>query len=304
MLWLINKIAKRLDWEWHKWTDAIYSNCIKPPRIMSFDECMDYILSNRASVSRMGDGELNVIYGKSLGFQEKNERLGERLREVMTREIPGLLVCIPDTFENLGRYNAVEQGFWSAHHYYNRRRWRRLLRPGKKYGDTFLSRFYSMEFDRDLSQHRIQSLRLLWDKRDIIFIEGKDTKMGVGNDLFDNAASIRRVLCPAKSAFDRYDSIVDTVKSMNHSENDLYVLALGPTATVMAADLHLLGFQALDLGHLDIEYEWFRRGVTKKVPIAGKFSNEAVILGLAKNAVSGEISSEAYTSQIVADLSM
>lgn len=303
MFWLVNKIVKRLDWEWHKLFDAIYRTCIKAPYIMTYDECVEYIIANRASVSRMGDGELGVIYGRSLGFQKKNERLGERLREIMTQDSSNLLICLPDTFENLERYNVVEQNFWRAHHYYNRRRWHSLLKPGKKYGDTFLSRFYSMEFDHDLSLHRISLLKRLWDKRDIIFIEGKDTKMGVGNDLFDNAASIRRILCPSKDAFAKYDSIVDYVKTMHHSKNDLYILALGPTATVMAADLHALGFQALDMGHLDIEYEWFRQGVTQKVPITGKFSNEAFILGLADSTVSGELNNESYTKQVIANLS-
>lgn len=300
---LIHRIVKRLDWEWHKLYDAIYRICVKAPNVMTYEECVEYIIANRASVSRMGDGELGVIYGRSLGFQSKDERLGERLREVMARESRSLLICIPDTFENLGRYNVVEQNFWRSHHYYNRRRWHSLLKPCKRYGDTFLSRFYSMEYDHDLSCHRIRLLKRLWDKRDVVFIEGKDTKMGIGNDLFDNAASIRRILCPSRDAYARYDSIVNSVKAMGHSKNDLYILALGPTATVMAADLHVLGFQALDLGHLDIEYEWFRQGVTKKVPITGKFSNEAAILGLADNAMSGEIKSEAYTRQIVVDLS-
>lgn len=160
-----------------------------------------------------------------------------------------------------------------------------------------------MEFDHDLAIHRIGLLKRLWNNRDIIFIEGKDTKMGVGNDLFDNATSVRRILCPSRDAFARYDHILDAVKAMNHDENDLYILALGPTATVMAADLHLLGFQALDLGHLDIEYEWFRQGVTKKVPITGKYSNESSILGLAASAVSGELISEVYTTQVIANLS-
>lgn len=303
MLQLVNKITKRVDWEWHKLYDAIYRNCVKAPHVMTYDECVEYIIANRASICRFGDGELGVIYGCSLGFQTKDERLGERLRDIMTLNSSNLLICIPDTFENLGRYNIVEQNFWHAHHYYNRRRWHSLLIPGRTYGSTFLSRFYSMEFDHDLSLRRINLLKRLWDKRDIIFIEGKDTKMGVGNDLFDNVASIRRILCPSRDAFAGYDRIIDYIKSMNLSNNDLFILALGPTATVMAADLHKLGLQALDLGHLDIEYEWFRQGATKKVPITGKFSNEAAILGLAEDVVNGEIKNEAYTQQIVANLS-
>ena len=136
-----------------------------------------------------------------------------------------------------------------------------------------------------------------------IFVEGKDTKMGVGNDLFDNARSIRRILCPSKDAFDKYDQILDKVLEMSRNGNDLFILALGPTATVMAADLCKAGVQALDMGHMDIEYEWFRMGATRKVPITGKFSNEAVILGLADRTVVGELKDKVYQEQIIIDLS-
>ena len=177
------------------------------------------------------------------------------------------------------------------------------MKSGKCYGNTFLSRFYSMEFDKALSAHRITLLKQLWNNRDIIFVEGRDTKMGVGNDLFDNVQSIRRVLCPSKDAFEKYDDIIAKVLEIPRNENNLFILALGPTATVMAADLHKAGLQVLDMGHMDIEYEWYRMGVTQKVPVTGKFSNEAAILGLADSAVVGELKDDIYQKQIIIDLS-
>lgn len=98
--------------------------------------------------------------------------------------------------------------------------------------------------------------------------------MGVDNDLFANAASIKRVLCPATNAFDRYDDIVEAVKSVWNGE--LILLALGPTATVLAANFTDMGMWALDIGHLDIEYEWFLRSANGHEQIVGKFTNEAV----------------------------
>lgn len=304
MLWIVNKILKRLDWEYHKICDGIYRRCVKSPYVMTYEECVDFILSNKASVSRLGDGELGVIRGRKLGFQNQDARLGLRLKELLKSDIDGLLICIPDTFRDLERYNTVEINFWRAHHYFNRKAWMRLLKHGKKYGNTFLSRFYSMEFDKSLSAYRVELLKRLWSGRDIIFVEGKDTKLGVGNDIFDNAKSIRRVICPSKDAFSIYDDILSAVKKIERGENDLFILALGPTATVLAADMHAAGLQALDLGHIDIEYEWYRQGVKTKTPVKGKYSNEAMILGLAKNPVTGEISDPEYRKQIIIDLTV
>ena len=50
---------------------------------------------------------------------------------------------------------------------------------------------------------------------------------------------------------------------------------MGPTATILAYDLHKLGYQSIDIGHVDIEYEWFLRNCTSKIPIVNKYVNEA-----------------------------
>lgn len=54
----------------------------------------------------------------------------------------------------------------------------------------------------------------------------------------------------------------------------LILIALGMTATVLAYDLSKAGFWAIDIGHIDVEYEWFLRGVTEKIALNGKFVNE------------------------------
>ena len=40
-------------------------------------------------------------------------------------------------------------------------------------------------------------------------------------------------------------------------------------------ELAKLGYLEIDIGHVDIEYEWFLRGAKDKLPVAGKYVNEA-----------------------------
>ena len=75
----------------------------------------------------------------------------------------------------------------------------------------------------------------------------------------------------------------------------LLLLALGPTATVLAHDLAMEGVQALDIGHIDIEYEWYRTGATSKTVVAGKVTQEAHAAGEDVLAQDG-----AYLAQIIA----
>ena len=97
--------------------------------------------------------------------------------------------------------------------------------------------------------------------------------MGVNNDLFSKTKSLRRILGPSENAFDRYDDLIFKVKEVADHDT-LILLALGPTATVMAYELAKAGYWAVDIGHIDIEYEWFLMGATSKVAIEGKYTNE------------------------------
>ena len=58
-------------------------------------------------------------------------------------------------------------------------------------------------------------------------------------------------------------------------EKRLILIALGPTATILAYDLYKLGYQVIDVGHIDIEYEWYLRKSKKRIRIEYKFVNEA-----------------------------
>lgn len=279
--------------------DAVYRHLCFMPRIMPHAETVEQIVSRRLSLARFGDGELKVMLGADINFQPTSPLLSRRLKEVFLSQESHLLIGIPDIFERLERYNATEQEFWRYHLRFRRWHWHRYIRRTQWYASTFLSRFYSMEYDPQLSNSRLRMLRQLWDGRNVLFVEGMDTKLGVGNDLFENAASIRRILCPAKDAFSSYDAILKATLNEAQSD-DLIILALGPTATVLAADLCRSGFQALDLGHIDIEYEWYLQHATAKVGIKGKFSNEAFLTHMATAEVEGELSGDAYTNQIIA----
>ena len=49
---------------------------------------------------------------------------------------------------------------------------------------------------------------------------------------------------------------------------------MGPTATILSYDLNKFGYQAIDVGHVDIEYEWYLRKAKEKISIKNKYVNE------------------------------
>lgn len=93
--------------------------------------------------------------------------------------------------------------------------------------------------------------------------------------LFNNAISIRRILCPSVNAFEQYDRIYTSVISYCKENKDTLVLcALGMTATVLAYDIVLWGGQAIDIGHVDIEYCWYKMNARTKIAVPSKSVNE------------------------------
>ena len=106
----------------------------------------------------------------------------------------------------------------------------------------------------------------------LLIVEGAQTRMGMGNDLFQGAKSIKRILCPSENAYSKYNEILESC--LECPRNFLVIIALGATATVLAYDLAKNGFQALDLGHVDLEYEWYTRKAEKKIKIKNKFDKE------------------------------
>jgi glycosyltransferase family protein len=117
-------------------------------------------------------------------------------------------------------------------------------------------------------------IKQIWENRGVCIIEGEFTRLGIGNDLLANAKSVYRILAPSTNAFDKYDVLKETVKIYS-TKSDLILIALGMTATCLAYDLAKEGYQAIDIGHVDVEYEWFRMKAKGRVPVNNKYVAES-----------------------------
>lgn len=276
---LINTIRYKVKYgstvEWYNfWYLILRKRQRIIPQVASIDDTIREIINTRCSVSRYGDGELLLTSpDKEIGFQKGNSLLAKRLTEILASQEDGHIVCISDAFQNLHRYNRKCRRFWRTHFFLYGSWWDRLLVPGKTYYNTFVTRPYMDFDDKENSTRWFNNMKGIWNDRDIVFIEGEKSRLGVGNDLFDNARSIRRILCPARNAFERYDEILSTARKLE--KGVLFMIALGPTATVLAYDLFRSGYQAIDAGHVDVEYEWWRMGAKRKVKLERKYVNEA-----------------------------
>lgn len=271
-------------------------------RIMNPYKTVKYINKNNCSIARYGDGEFNIIMNtRGISFQDVSSELAEALVQTLQNQNSNLLLCVPRCLNTLSYCNKRSKKFfidWGKDDNHQQRVINLIREHTKKnyrFGDAQITRPY-IDWKNDKRAVRLfPMLKELWQGKNIIIVEGEQTRLGVGNDLFYNTKSIKRILAPAINAFDYYQDILNCILDKNNGE--LVLLALGPTATVLAADLANNNIQALDIGHIDIEYEWFLQGAKEKTAIKGKYTSEV------KDGVSfSSCDNKEYISQIIAKI--
>ena len=267
--------------------------------VMSIDETLDELLATDKSLVRFGDGEFSLINGNSIAYQEYQEDLAQEMREILINadKEDNVLVCLPEIFEIFkGNFlqNKDSENFWKNELDYHGRFFQDICKA-KRYGSAWISRPYINSEDKSKVATHFEKIKELFAGKDILIVEGATTRAGVGNDLFNNVRSIKRIICPSHHAFSKVDVIQQSI--LNHVAGRLILLMLGPTAKILAYRLSRLGYRALDLGHIDSEYEWMQMGAETKVQLKHKHTAEF-------NFDQGIefIEDENYNNQIVADL--
>ena len=101
------------------------------PDIKSTDETLDKILREHCSVSRYGDGELNLIREKGNGFCHYNSSLAERLQEILITKIPNHITCLPYALVSQENLNLRTKVFWLGYFIKAYDVFARNLRPEK-----------------------------------------------------------------------------------------------------------------------------------------------------------------------------
>lgn len=260
------------------------------PTISNSIETLDELIKSKKSFSRFGDGELNLISGVSIGFQKADDELAKELLRVLTVPNHCCYIGLPHSLSSLNHFRFDARCFWLYSIVKNWKRWKQFIIK-EYYLDALCSRFYMDIKDKSISKTIVEKWKELWIDRDVVIIEGENTKMGVGNDLFVGTKSLKRIVCPSKNAFSVYCRILECAQSL--PKNSLIIIALGPTASILAYDLSLYGYQAIDTGHLDLEYNWMKCNAENKIPIAGRSVNEL------KEEHLEVIYDQSYNSQII-----
>lgn len=275
----------------------------KKPEILSFDETVQYIINHRCSVTRFGDGEIVLMLEQQkIGFQELVPQLSTDLLNSFKIHDPRILICMKGLFLD-SKFGSKHRKFCEYYYFECYRHFLKHIDYQYTYGAADLTRFYEPSdwewTDYNELEKYVDRLKKIWEKQDVIFVEGENTMLGVGNDLFDNTKSIRRILCPSQNAYSVKDMIYQSIVK-NARENDLLLLALGPTASILATELAVsTKLWIIDIGHVDVVYLWMKNRCKYKMSIEGKHVNEA---SMNAEMIHINYNKDVYLSQIIDEI--
>lgn len=303
--WKIDILERRIE-ELEKMTAVRFQNIgyeladgmekrkYKFPVVYTGEVAVYRIVNEKCSMIRFGDGEFEIMAGRERApFQKCDGSLQERLKEIIQTKNEKILIGIADNYGDIGCYSdEVADGIREYMTDETRAFHWLMLDPDRIYYNAYLFKCYFPYRDKTGTQERVNLVKKIWNKRDIVIVEGSKTRTGQGNDLLDNARSIQRILCPTKNAYSCYQEILNTAKGV--STECLVLCALGPAGKVLAYDLIQCGYQVVDIGQIDMDYEWYRAGKGKKVPVPTKYVSQLSVMEIQ------DVDDEVYEKQIIA----
>ncbi len=256
---ILKTIIADIDYFLHRW--KIRKGAIE---VYSIDETISELIHTEKSLVRFGDGEIAMIRGRDLVLQKVTPEIIDGLRRIIRFENEDLLVAIPDIFNDLSIYRKENRYFWKDHLLFSRKVYLQTC-SRKKYYNAYISRFYYAFDDKSRCGEWIEGIKQIWKDKDIVIVEGTRTHNGVGNDLFAGAKSVERIIGPSSDAYEKLDEIIEVCRS--YSKDRMFLISLGIAAKFLTERLFLEGYRVLDIGNLDMEYEWYLQKADKKVPV-------------------------------------
>lgn len=211
-------------------------------KYLSMFDTLDLIEKENLSLIRFGDGEIKcMVTTKGCFFQEHNSYLMQELRDLCEKDIDGLLVCFPPLLIESEFWRNFWSNFWPLTKFYLK---------NKIIGDAMITR---PEIFLNYGEASIKKWKRIWNNKKVCFITGENSRFNHNHILFDNIKDYSMIHGKSINSYSHVDKILSECMSLQ--DVDIFLIALGPTGTVLGARLHKNGKRALDIGHLNNSYD-------------------------------------------------
>jgi len=219
---------------------------MKKLKVIGEYETIREIIKKGASIARFGDGEFKLCRGSKQISQRPSQEISERLCAILKSNDPNLFVGIPNIWGS-NKLSDRKEKFWSK---YRCQKTTRFLSIKKQYYSAFISR-PDAALHIDCTEYW-DLCKKMWYDRVVVLVKGEGTGFNKDPMIFAGARSVEVIIAPPRDAFESLEDLFNYLRL--YDRGTLFVISLGPTATVLAADLCSAGYQALDLGHFGMMY--------------------------------------------------
>lgn len=155
-------------------------------KVLNKETTLQILLEDHNSLIRFGDGELDLIRGASIPYQDYQPELAGSLKELLLEgSNRRLLVGLSDVFEKLDRYNDYCRNFYQNSFFPNNHD---LLREVELQYNVYVSTFFSRPYidlvDKSHAKDYFAKMKQLWQDHDLLIVEGKYSRSGEGMTCF------------------------------------------------------------------------------------------------------------------------
>lgn len=239
---------ERRNYEKGKYADRLH--------ILNTEETLTLMENERISFLRYGDGEIALMQGNSIPFQVYDAKLAKRLKKLLRTNADGLKIGIPYYYMHPAKHlNDFTAKFAKALAVQRRFLLKNCDRE-MTYIDTAITQVYQTYEKYDFKKYYKRMQKLL-GARHVTIICGEGVFDRLDYKAYDDCRSVEFITAPSMNAYSDYDRVLK--EALKTSRKRLVCIVLGPTAKLLAHDLHKKGYQAWDMGHYFKDYDAYMK---------------------------------------------
>ena len=234
------------------------------------------------SFCRLGDGECELILGRSIGFQEANVTLAEKLKQILIEGghdncyvgiVKSYFTYTPGYKNSNPTQSELNSKIWSI---FTMPRSRKVFTDYCNRDKTYIDAAFCLMYATSATNISIEDgekhfkkVKSLFRGKKLVIFAGETVFDKIQYDVFEEAQSKVIVLAPRINAWRAYDDIMN--KALSFPKDHVLCFILGPTATVLAYELSKYGRIAWDIGHIAKDYDAFMKRASKTSEIISNF---------------------------------
>ena len=225
--------------------------------ILDYWETINLLTNQPKSFCRFGDGEIDIIDGKSIPFQEYDDKLADILGRILKENNNDLYVGINyNYFHSTTKLNEFNRRFYIKNSNKLRDRFLKYCNRDRTYIAAGFNQLYTTHDDFDFDSF-YRMVKLLFKDRDLVIFAGESVFKDIQYDVFEMARSKKIFFEKSKNAFDDYDIILK--KCLYEDCDKTLLFILGPCSKALVYELTKQGRIAWDIGHLAKDYDWYMK---------------------------------------------